>query len=212
MGLVLGLDEVRHQEQGAVVAVGDDGGGEQNVEVLFGLVLADMAGRALLAVDGIGAMELDPVERDGEAAVEAQESVEGTVVAGGLQAVSEQGGEVVGVVAIEKIANGVVTRNGLDPEQGLTIGTGGLLLHAALEVEEGERLEEERREGTGSGVGDAVALVRPAAGIGQGGGGLAEAGEERLKDGNGGHILCFKAATAKSRAQKLVPHSGICNG
>ena len=73
-------------------------------------------------------------------------------------------------------------------------------------------MEEERRQGAGGGVGDAVALVRAGSGIGQGGGDLAESVEEGLKDGNGGHILCFKAVTAKSRAQKLAPHSGICSG
>ena len=212
VGVVLGLDEVGQQGQGAVVAVGDKGGAEHDVEVLLGLVLADMADGAEGATDGVGALELDTVESDGDAAVEAQEGIQGAVVAGGLQAVGKQGGEVVGVVAIEEIANGVVARNVLDTEQGLAIGASGLLLHAALEVEEGGGLEEEGGESTGGGVGKAVALIGAGPGSRQGGGDLAESVEERLKDGNGGHTLCLKAVSEKSSPQKLVPHSGICSG
>ena len=210
VGVVLGLDKVGHQGQGAVVAVGDDGRGEHDVEVLLGFVLADMAGRTLVAVDGIRTLQLNAVKSDGHAPVEAQEGIEGAVVAGGLQAVGKQGGEVVGVVAIEEIANGVVARNVLDTEQGLAIGASGLLLHAALEVEEGGGLEEEGGESTGGGVGKAVALVGAGPGIRQGGGDLAESVEERLKDGNGGHTLCLKAVPEKSSPQKLVPHSRSC--
>ena len=53
-GVVLGLDEQRHEREDAVVAVGDDGGREHGVKELLGFVLADMAGRALLAMDGVG--------------------------------------------------------------------------------------------------------------------------------------------------------------
>ena len=188
------------------------------MEVLLGLGGADMAGGDVTCVcaairwhrsNGVGCHSS---QSDGEAAVEAQEGVEGTVVAGGLQAVGKQGGEVVGVVAIEEIANGVVTGNVRDPEQGLAIGASGLQCHAALEVEERGGLEEESGESAGSGVGEAVALVGAGPGIGQGGGDLAESVEEGLKDGNGGHTLCSKAESEKSSPQKLVLHSGSCAG
>ena len=82
-----------------------------------------------------------------------------------------------------------------------------MVLHAALEGEEGGFLQKEGSEGTGGGVGHGVALVGARAGIGQGGGGLAEAVEKRLeglsKEGLR-HIPSWKAAAAKSSAQKLA--------
>ncbi len=131
---------------------------------------------------------------------------------GGLQAVGKQGGEVVGVVAIQEVSEVVVTGNFPDTEQGLAMGASVLFLPTALEVEEGGGLEEEGGESTGGGVGEAVALVGAGPGSRQGGGDLAESVEERLKDGNGGHILCLKALSEKLSPQKLVPHSGICSG
>ena len=55
-GVLLGLDELRHQRDDAVVAVGDDGRRQHAVEVLRGLVLADMADGALRAqgVEALG--------------------------------------------------------------------------------------------------------------------------------------------------------------
>ena len=212
VGVVLGLDAVGQQGQGAVVAVGDDGRGEHAVEGLLGFVWADMAGRTLVAVDGIRTLQWNAVKSDGHAPVEAQEGIQGSVVVGGLQAVGKQGGEVVGVVAIQEVSEVVVTGNFPDTEQGLAMGASVLFLHTALEVEAGGGLEEEGGESTGGGVGEAVALVGAGPGSRQGGGDLAESVEERLKDGNGGHILCLKALSAKLSPQKLVPHSGICSG
>ena len=153
------------------MAVGDDGGREHGVEVLDGLVLADVAGGALGAMDGVAAMELDAVEGDEQAAVEAQEGVEAAVVAEGVEAEGEQVGAAVGVETVEQIADRIVTGDLADAEEGVAVGTGGLLLHAALEVEEGGGLEEERGEGAASGIGDVVALVGAGAGVGQVGGG-----------------------------------------
>ncbi len=42
--VLLGLDELRHERQDAVVAVGDDRRREHRMEVLLGLVVPDMAG------------------------------------------------------------------------------------------------------------------------------------------------------------------------
>ena len=207
-GVVLGLDEQRHEREDAVVAIGDDSGREHGVEELLGFVLADMAGGALLAMDGVRAMELDPVEGNEEAAVEAQEGVEAPLVADGVEAEGEEVGEQGGVETVEQIPDLIVTRNLADAEEGVAVGAGGLLVHAALEVEEGGGLEEERGEGAGRGIGDGVALVGAGTGIGQGGGGLLEAvqkGIEHSGIGNGGHILCLKAVPAKSSPQKLVP-------
>ena len=123
--VLLGLDELRHERQDAVVAVGDDRRREHRMEVLLGLVGPDMADRALRAADRVGAVDLDSVERDRNAAVEAEEGLEGPVVAGGSEAIGKQGGEAVGVVSVEEIPNGVVTRDVLDTEQGLAIGASG---------------------------------------------------------------------------------------
>ena len=212
VGVVLGLDEVRQQGQGAVVAVGDEGGCEHGVEVLHGFVLADRAGGAVVAVDGIGALELDAVESDGEAAVEAQEGIEGTLVAGGLQAVGKQGGEVVGVVASEEIPDVVVARNVRDPEQGLAIGASGLLQHAALEVEEGGGLEEEGGEGAGGSIGEAVALVGAGPGIGQGGGDLAESVEDGIQGRERRPHFMFESGVRKVKSPRNWAHSGSCGG
>ncbi len=80
VGVVLGLDEVRHERDGAVAAIGHDGGCEHAVKILEGLLLADMAGGTQLAVEGIGALELRAVQRNGEGVVEAQEGGQGAVV------------------------------------------------------------------------------------------------------------------------------------
>ena len=167
-GVVLGLDEQRHEREDAVVAVGDDGGREHGMEELLGFVLADMAGRALLAMDGVRAMELDSVEGDEEAAVEAQEGLEAPLVADGVEAEGEEVGEEGGVETVEQIPNLIVTRDLADTEEGVTVGAGRLLVHVALEVEEGGGLEEERGEGAGRGIGDGVALVGAGTGVGAG--------------------------------------------
>ena len=207
-GVVLGLHEQRQEREDAVVAVGDDGGREHGMEELLGFVLADMARRALLAMDGVRAMELDSVEGDEEAAVEAQEGLEAPLVADGVEAEGEEVGEEGGVETVEQIPNLIVTRDLADAEEGVAVGAGRLLVHAALEVEEGGGLEEERGEGAGRGIGDGVALVGAGTGVGQGGGGLLEAVQKGLEHsgiGNGGHTLCLKAVPAKSSPQKLVP-------
>ena len=55
------------------------------MEVLLGLVLADMAGGALLATDGVGAVDLEAVEGDEQAAAEALEGGEGTLLLQGVE-------------------------------------------------------------------------------------------------------------------------------
>ena len=67
-------------------------------------------------------------------------------------------------------------------------------------------LEEEGSEGAGGGIGDGIALVGAAAGIGERGGGLAEVVQEGVQDGieNAGHILCSEAALAKLAPQKRL--------
>ena len=113
-----------------------------------------------------------------------------------------------GVESVEQIPDRIVTRNLADAEERVAVGPGGLLVRAALEVEEGGGLEGERGEGAASGIGDGVALVGAGPGVGQGGGGLLEAiqkGLEHAGIGNGGHILCLKAVPTKLSPQKLVP-------
>ena len=123
-------------------------------------------------------MNLDAVQGDEEAASETQEGLEGALVAQGVKAQWEEVAEGIGSDAVEQVADLVVAGNALDAEEGLAVGAGGLLLHAALEVEEGGGLQEEEGEGAGSGVGQRVALVATRTGIGQGGGRLAEGGHE----------------------------------
>lgn len=55
----------------------------------------------LVAVDRIGAMELNAVENDGGAAVEVQEGRESTAIVGGFQAEVGQGSEAVGVSSVD---------------------------------------------------------------------------------------------------------------
>ncbi len=141
-------------------------------------------------------MDLDAVEGDEQAAAEALERGEGTLLADGAEAEGEQVGEAIGVHTVEQIADPVVAGDGLHAEEGVAVGAGGLLLHAALELEEGGSLEEEGGEGARGGVGDGVALVGAAAGIGQTRGGLAEAVQQGIE--NRGHILWLKAAPEKS--------------
>ena len=140
----------------------------------------------LRAADGVRAVDLDAVEGDEQAAAEALERGEGTLL---------QVGEAIGVHTVEQIADPVVAGD-VHAEEGVAVGAGGLLLHAALELEEGGSLEEEGGEGARGGVGDGVALVGAAAGIGQTRGGLAEAVQQGIE--NRGHILWLKAAPEKS--------------
>ena len=78
-------------------------------------------------------------------------------------------GEVLGVVTVQEISDLTVTRNLAGTEKGVAVGAGGLLVHAALEVEQGGGLDEEAGKGAGSGIVDGVALVEAGAGVGQGG-------------------------------------------
>ena len=139
--VVLGLDKLRHEREHAVVAVGDDGGGEHGVEVLLALVLADMAGGALVAVDGVRAVELDADESDEQVAVEPQEGCEGAVVAEGVEAEGEEVVEGGRVATIEQIADVIVARDAVHAEEGVAVGAEGLIEYAALEVQEGRGLE-----------------------------------------------------------------------
>ena len=100
-GVVLGLDELGHEGDDAVVAVGDDGGADHGVEVLGRLGLADMAGGAVLAMDLARLAELDAIQRDEEAVVEAQEGGEGAVVGEGVEAGGEEGVEGIGRAAVQ---------------------------------------------------------------------------------------------------------------
>ena len=84
-----------------------------------------------------------PLQGDEEAALEAQEGVEGAVAGEGVEAEREEGVEGVGGAAVEQGADGVVAGDLLDAEQGLAVGAGLLVLHAALEGEEGRVLQEE---------------------------------------------------------------------
>ena len=147
-------------------------------------------------------MDLDAVEGDGQAAAEAFEGGQGALRAQGVEALGEELGEEVGVEAIKEVANLVVTGDGLHAEEGVTVEAAGLFLQAALEVEEGGGLEEEGSEGAGGGIGDGIALVGAAAGIREGGGGLAEVVQEGIE--NAGHILCSEAALAKLSPQKRL--------
>ena len=112
---------------------------------------------------------------------------------------------------IREVPISVVGRDALDAEQGLAVGASLLFLHAALEGEEGRVLHEEGGEGAASGIGDGVALVEAAPGIGECGGGLAEAAQQGI-EGLGteslGHIPSFKGAAGKSRAQKPCSRPG----
>ena len=141
---------------------------------------------------------------------QALEGGEGAVLGEGVEAGGEERVEGIGGTAVEQVADAVVGGDALDAEQGLAVGAGLLVLHAALEGEEGGILHEEGSECTGGGVSDRELLVGAAPGIGEGGGGLAEAGEEGI-EGEGiesrGHIPSFKGAAAKSRAQKPCSRS-----
>ena len=178
--VLLRLDELPHERQHTVVAGGDDARREHRVEVRLGLVAADVARRALPAANGIRAVNLDAVESDEQAASETQEGLEGAFVAQGVETAREEVAEGIGSDAVEQVTDLVVTRDLLHVEEGLAVRTGGLLLHAALEVEEGGGLQEEQGEGAGRGVGQGVALVASVTGIGQGGDRLAEGGQEGL--------------------------------
>ena len=111
-------------------------------------------------------MELDAVEGDEQAAAEAFEGLQGAVLAQGVEAQGEEVAEGLRIDAVEQVADLVVARDAVDSEEGLAVGAGGLVQHAALEGEEGGRLEEEDGEGAGSGVGQGVARVAAATGIG----------------------------------------------
>ena len=128
-------------------------------KALLGLVGPDMADGALRAADRVRAVDLDAVKRDEQAAAEALERGEGTLLADGAEAEGEQLGEAVGVHTVEQIADPVGAGDGLHAEERVAIGAGGFPLHAPLEFEEGGGLEEGDREGAGSGVGGVVALV-----------------------------------------------------
>ena len=163
-------------------------------------------------MDFVGLVELDAIQRDEEAAIQAQEGGAGTVLGEGVEAGGEERVEGLGGAAVEQVADAVVGRDALDAEQGLAVGAGLLVLHAALEGEEGGGLQEEGSACTGGAVGDRELLVAAAPGIGECGGGLAEAGQQRI-EGLGieslDHIPASKAAAAKSSAQKLCLRSGL---
>ena len=156
--------------------------------------------------DPFGAMELDAIE----GAEEALEGGEGAVLGEGVEAGREERVEGSGGAAIEQGADAVVGRDALDAEQGLAVGAGLLFLHATLEGEEGGVLQEEGSEGTGGGVSDRELLVEAVPGIGECGGGLAEAAQQGI-EGLGierlDHTPSFKGAAAKSRARKPCSRS-----
>ena len=70
----------------------------------------------------------------------------------------------------------------LEAEEGVAVGTGGLVEHAALEIQEGRGLEEQGGEGAGGGIEDGVALVGAAPEAGQGGGDRIKAVQNRIEE------------------------------
>ena len=147
-------------------------------------------------------MELDAIEGDDEAAVEALEGGEGSVVGEGVEAGGEERVEGIGRAAVEQGADAVVAGDALDADQGLAVGAGLGVLHGALEGKEGGILHEEGSEGRAGGVGNGVAHVGAGAGIGECGGGLAEAGQQGIEGRS--HIPSSKEVGAKSSGQKLA--------
>ena len=107
----------------------------------------------------------------------------------GPQTEPEEGVERLGGDAVEQVAILVVAADALDAVEVLAVGAVGFVLPAALEGEEGGRLEDEEEEGAGRGLGDGVALVAALAGIGQGSDGPAEGGQEAFQ--NNSHDLWF---------------------
>ena len=127
-----------------------------------------------------------------QAAVETLEGGQRAVLADGIEAEREQLGEALGVHAIEQVADAVIARDGLHAEERVAIGAGALLLHAALEFQKGRGLEEEDRQGAGSGVAEGVARVAAAPGIRQRDSGSAEGVQQSVQ--NMFHSSCFVGA------------------
>ena len=73
VGCVLRADELGRQRQGAAGAGGDDGDGQQEVEVLPLVGLAAAAGGPWVAADLAGPVELDAVEGDQHMSVAARQ-------------------------------------------------------------------------------------------------------------------------------------------
>ena len=147
------------------------------------------------------------VERDAGRKLEGEVQVddaclggEGALVAEGVGA--EREGDVEGA-GVGQVADAVVGGDALDAEQGMAVGAGLLVLYAALEGEGGGILQEEAGESAGDGGGDRELLVIAAAGIGESGGGVAEAGWHGIEDEgieSPGCIPSQEGAAAKSRA------------
>ena len=162
------------------------------MEVLRALLGPDMAYGALRAVDRVRAVDLDAVQSDQQAAVEALEGGQCAVLADGSEAKREQVGAAVRVQPVEQVADAVIARDGLHAEERVAIGAGVLLLHAALEFQKGRGLEEEDRQGTGSGIADGIARVAAAPRIRQRDSGSAEGVQQSVQ--NMFHSSCFVGA------------------
>ena len=180
--VLLGLDELRHQRQHAAVTVGHHRRREHRMEVLLALVGPDMADRALRTADRVRAVDLDAVQGHQQATAETLERGQGTLLADGVEAEREEVGKAVGVQPVQQVTNAVVTWDGLHTEERVAIGAGALLLHAALEFQEGRGLEKEGRQGAGSGVAEVVAGVSAAPGIRQGGSGSSEGIQQAVQN------------------------------
>ena len=130
------------------------------MEVLLALVGADVADRTLSTADRVRAVNLDAVQGDQETAAEALERLQGALLAHRVEAQREELAEGLRREAFQQIPNLVVAGVVLHAEQGLTIGVGVFLLHAALEAQEGGGLHEKYREGAGDGVAGVASLTR----------------------------------------------------
>ena len=149
----------------------------------------DVAGRALVAMGVVGAMDLGAVKGHQQAPPRRSKGCRASCSCRVRRPSRKRGSNDSGGDAVEQVAILVVAADALDAVEVLAVGAVGFVLPAALEGEEGGRLEDEEGEGAGRGLGDGVALVAALAGIGQGSDGPAEGGQEAFQ--NISHDLWF---------------------
>lgn len=143
---VLGLDELRRQREHRRLTRGDQRWGGRDV-VILGLAVGQGAGRALRAMDRLGAVVLGAVERHQQAPIQDPMRRQLPGVLQGPDEVDEHRCQMRRRDRVEQVADLLGARNLVHAKQRTGVVAPALLLHPPLIIQERRTLQEEHREG-----------------------------------------------------------------